>query len=266
MNWIADVWNIVEVRRITISILVVLAAFIIWHIVKKIAHSYKHKNDEGTGLASASSIHSVIYDTIKVAIFAVLILVILQVNGVNVTSLIAGLSVASAVVGLALQDFLKDIIMGIHVLMDDFFRLGDMVKFGDKEGTVISFNLRTTKLRELATGDIITLCNRNFDQIIKSSCEVYIRISLPYELPVGRSAQIMELICKEAGKGEYIEKCSFLGTTDYTSSGVDHLIRLDIEAAEHKLSTRRYALRAAREVLEKENLEIPYEQMDVHMK
>jgi hypothetical protein len=38
------------------------------------------------------------------------VLIILQINGVNVTSLMAGVGIISIVVGLALQDALKDII------------------------------------------------------------------------------------------------------------------------------------------------------------
>ncbi len=267
MEKLLDIWKTVEARQAIISIVIVLIILIIWKIIKKIIRVYnKKKSANLPDFSASSSIQSVIYDTIKVGIVAIIILVILQINGINVTSLLAGLGVASAVIGLALQDFFKDIIMGVHVLMDDFYKLGDMVQFGDDEGTVISFNLRTTKIRSLSDGDIITICNRNIDRIVKSSSEVYIRIPLPYDVPVGRSAELMEKICEAAGKCEHIEECRFLGTTEYSASAVQHLVRIDIESPEWKLATRRSVLLAAREVLEAENVSIPFDQLDVHMK
>ncbi len=127
-------WNIPVVRRTVISILAVVVAWLLYLLVRKI-HRKKNLKRAAAGdeRAQVTSVQAVIYDTIKVSIFAILILTILQVNGVNVTSLVAGLGVASAVIGLALQDFLKDIIMGVHIMMDDFYQIGDLVQIGEEE-------------------------------------------------------------------------------------------------------------------------------------
>lgn len=88
-----------------------------------------------------------LYDVIKYAILLGAALTVLQIYHINVTSLVAGLGLASAIVGLALQDVLKDSIMGVHLLSDYFFEVGDVVRYGDYEGVVISFYGKTPIIR-----------------------------------------------------------------------------------------------------------------------
>ena len=266
METILELWKNDIVRRIVISIAVVVIALIIWLIARHIRRSYAKKKGIDPSFNATTSMQAVIYDTIKVAIFGILILTILQINGVNVTSLVAGVGVVSAVIGLALQDFLKDIIMGVHVLMDKFYELGDLVQYMDEEGIVEDFNLRTTKIRSIMDGDLIVICNRNIDKIIRSGQEVYIRVPLPYELPVGRAHEIMADIAKKVSEKDEITAGTFLGTTEFNTSSISYLLKLEIEKPEAKLRTRRAALKVVQEVLEKEKIAIPFEQLDVRVK
>ena len=65
---------------------------------------------------------------IKYFIAAVSAIMILNIYGVDTTSIIAGLGVAGVVIGLAFQDALKDIISGINIIMDNYYVVGDLVK------------------------------------------------------------------------------------------------------------------------------------------
>ena len=266
METISELWKIAAVRQAVISILVVLITVIFWIIIRAISRSYQKKKSVDEKTRAASSLRSVIYDAIKVSVFVLLVLTILQINGINVTSLIAGVGVASAVVGLALQDFFKDIIMGVHILMDDFFFFLDLVKYGEEEGLVESFNLRTTKIRSIRTGDIITLCNRNISEIAKSSAEVYIHQPLPYELSVGKANELMERIAEKVKECEGITECTSLGSNSFDASSVDYLLKVVCEKPEIKLGCRRRALLVIKQTLEEERIDIPFEQLDVHMR
>ena len=266
METISELWKIAAVRQAVISILIILITVVFWLIYRCIRNSYLKKKNVDERTRAVSSIRSVIYDTIKVSIFFLLVLAILQINGVNVSSLIAGVGVASAVIGLALQDFLKDIIMGIHIMMDDFYQIGDLVKYGEEEGLVESFNLRTTKIRSIGTGDLITVCNRNISDISKSSADVYIHQPLPYDLSVGKANELMEGIANKIGECEDIAGCAFLGTSNFDASSVDYLLKVTCEKPEMKLGCRRRALQVIKETLETEKIDIPFEQLDVHMK
>jgi small-conductance mechanosensitive channel len=62
------------------------------------------------------------------------LLIILDINGVNISSLVAGLGVVGIIVGLALQDALKDIIMGKNIITGHFFQVGDVIKYKEITG------------------------------------------------------------------------------------------------------------------------------------
>ena len=264
METLVNLWNNESVKRIVISVGVVILVIVVWIAVRKITRAINGRRGE-EARKDASTIKLVIYDTIKVLIFFLLILVILQINGVNVTSLVAGLGVASAIVGLALQDFMKDIIMGVHILLDNFFQIGDLVQYMDEEGIVEEFNLRTTKIRSLADGDLVIICNRDINKLARTSPEIYVRVPLPYELPVGQAHEIMEEIAGAIEKEEEITVCSFLGTAELGAHSVAYLLKVVIEEPAAKLRTRRRALRVVQEVLLEKKIEIPYEQLDVHL-
>ena len=80
------------------------------------------------------------------AVYAVGALIILDMFGVNTTSLIALLGAAGLAVGLALKDTLQNIAAGFILLGLRPFRVGDTIQFGDTLGTVREVGLFTTEL------------------------------------------------------------------------------------------------------------------------
>lgn len=80
------------------------------------------------------------------ATYIVGLLVILDMFGVNTTSLIALLGAAGLAIGLALKDTLQNIAAGFILLGLRPFRIGDTIQFGDTLGTVRQVGLFTTEL------------------------------------------------------------------------------------------------------------------------
>ena len=83
---------------------------------------------------------------IGVAIIIVIVLIILQLLGINVSSMLAGVGIASVVIGFALQDAMKDVFRGLEIVADNYYDIGDFIKYGDNVGQALSINLRTTKI------------------------------------------------------------------------------------------------------------------------
>ena len=88
---------------------------------------------------------------IGAAIVIVVILIVLQLFGINVSSMLAGVGIASIIIGFALQDAMKDIFRGLEIVSDNYYDIGDVIKFGDNMGQVLSINLRTTKIQDMNT-------------------------------------------------------------------------------------------------------------------
>ncbi|GLK81737.1 mechanosensitive ion channel family protein [Methylopila turkensis] len=84
------------------------------------------------------------------ATLAVVLVAILQLVGIQATSLIAVLGAASLAVGLALQGTLSNMAAGVMLLLFRPFKVGDAIEVAGKAGTVRDLNLFFT---ELASGD-----------------------------------------------------------------------------------------------------------------
>jgi MscS family membrane protein len=72
---------------------------------------------------------------------------ILKVWQVNITPYLAGVGISGIVLGLALQDSLKNVFGGISMILDKNFQLGDTVKLESGDiGRIQEIGLRSTKL------------------------------------------------------------------------------------------------------------------------
>ncbi|MGC1711436.1 MAG: mechanosensitive ion channel domain-containing protein, partial [Methyloceanibacter sp.] len=80
------------------------------------------------------------------AVLVVTLCVILQVVGIQATSIVAILGVASLAIGLALQGILSNVAAGIMLLAFRPLRLGDSIEVAGKSGTVKNLNMFMTEL------------------------------------------------------------------------------------------------------------------------
>lgn len=88
-----------------------------------------------------------IRNSIQVVVIVVGVLFILQNNGVNVTSLIAGLGLGGLAFALAAQNTLANFFGSITLFLDRPFQVGDVISAGGIEGTVEEVGFRSTRVR-----------------------------------------------------------------------------------------------------------------------
>ncbi len=79
-------------------------------------------------------------------VIAVVIIAVLQLFGIETTSLIAVLGAASLAIGLALQGTLSNVAAGVMLLIMRPIRIGHFVDIGEASGTVKNVSLFTTEL------------------------------------------------------------------------------------------------------------------------
>ena len=93
-----------------------------------------------------------------VAGYAVILLDLMRRLGVNITGIFATSAVATAIIGLALQDMLSNIAGGVALEMERGIRAGDFIRCGDVSGWVQHVRLRHTAL-DTPDGDRVILPN-----------------------------------------------------------------------------------------------------------
>ena len=253
----------VNVSYLIVSAGLILAAVVLWFIFKRTFFRFFAKKAVESPTSIGESAVSVIYGLIKGILIVLVVLAVLQINGINVNSMLAGLGIASAIVGLAFQDLLRDVIMGIHIVSDDFFQVDDVIQYGNVEGQVISYNIRTTKLRDIDTGNIMTICNRNITEIKKRSNLVLLNVPLSYDEDYRRVHQVLSELSDQIRVQEHVLGCEYKGTQNFADSAIIYRINLYCKP-EDKWEVWRKAHALLQDALDAAGMKIPYQQLDVH--
>lgn len=208
-----------------------------------------------------------VQNIVKYIIILFLILAILTVYGVDVTSVLAGLGIVGVVVGLALQDFVKDIIAGISIIIENQYAIGDIISVDGFKGEVVFLGLKTTKIKSW-TGEIKILANRNINSIINYSMNpnlAIIDISASYEDDTNKVEEVLKKILEELNatlpllKG----KMEYLGIESLSDSSVIYRIVAPVQYNNLE-KCRRLLRKALKDAFDKENIKIPYPQIEVH--
>ena len=107
--------------------------------------------------SSASGIH-IVSVVGRAALWAVVVLVVLDNLGIDVTALIAGLGIGGIAIALAAQNILGDLFSSLSIVLDKPFEAGDFIIFGAEMGTIERIGIKTTRVRSL-TGEEIVVSN-----------------------------------------------------------------------------------------------------------
>lgn len=203
---------------------------------------------------------------VKYFIVAIALMMILEVYGIDTKSLVASLGVVSLVAGLALQDILKDIIVGFGIILEDQFSVGDSVTISDFTGTVTYLGLRTTRIRAY-TGEVKIIANRNITEVINHSMSennalVYVDVS--YDCNLEKVREILDSFCVEFSKENSLSKeAQCLGVDDLGESGIRFCISIPTPYAKKAAISRKFRAQVKEEFV-KEGITIPYPQVVVH--
>jgi len=246
------------------SVIIIIVAIILYNIMKGIADKTVTATMKIAKKDRKKQNSVIVFNSVMKYIFGMVVLILLlEVNGVNVSSLIASLGIVGIVVGLAIQDALKDLIAGKNIISDHFFETGDVIKYNGITGKVISLGLKTTKLQDLDTNDIVSITNRHIEQAEKVSDWLGISIPAPYEKSVEEVESIVPAIVEEIKSFEHVKDCKYIGIGEFTDSSVIYKLLITC-SPEYKLAIKRQALRTLKIAMDKAKISIPYTQIDIH--
>lgn len=96
-----------------------------------------------------------ILPAIKVVIWGLALVFLLDNLGVKISTVVAGLGIGGIAVALAAQTVLRDLFSYFSILFDRPFEVGDFLILGDFLGTVENIGIKTTRLRSLGGEQII---------------------------------------------------------------------------------------------------------------
>lgn len=249
-----------DYKTIYLSIIAIILGILVYFLFKNIFLKFMQKNIKGKKIDKRKLTYFKLLMSIVKYIFILLIIAfILSINGINVTSIIAGLGVISIIAGLALQDALKDIIMGLNIIFDNYFSVGDVLKIGGVEGKVLEIGLKVTKLKDINNDNIFVIANRNISEFLTLSGVFFIDIPLIHEEKLDNIEKVINIIVKEISKLENVSNCEYKGIKYFGDSAISYRLKVD-SFPEIKNQTSRDAKRIIKRILDSKNIEIPYTQ------
>ncbi len=109
----------------------------------------------------------------RVFLWSIVLLLILDNLGVDITSLVAGLGIGGIAIALALQNILGDLFASLSIVLDKPFVIGDFIVVDDLMGTIEHIGLKTTRIRSIS-GEQMIFSNND---LLKSRIRNYKRMS-----------------------------------------------------------------------------------------
>lgn len=149
-----------------------------------------------------AQLFGVLKKTLKIILAIIAILVTAQNLNINITSLLASLSIGGLALGLAAQETIANFIGAIAIFLDRPFHIGERVKWDSYDGVVERIGLRSTLVRNL-DGHLISVPNKTVAQstIVNVSrrpdIKTSINIGIIYETPLDKvtlATQILDEI------------------------------------------------------------------------
>ncbi len=266
MNFLENIWTFFAKKEVYGLILIVFISLIIYNIgrlvISKVITTGKNTYDA----KKRKTVVSIIESVYKYILFVIVIFLTLELYGIDAKSILAGLGIAGAVIGLALQDTMKDIIGGISIIMENYFVVGDFITINGFTGQVIEFGLKSSKIKNV-NGEVLVISNRSIDKIVNISqkkANLIINIPTAYEEKTAKVEKVLNEIVEKIKEYKYVlNDCSYLGISELGASEVVYTLKIEC-SQEHQWEVKRQILKLVKDTYEKEKIKIPYNQIEVH--
>lgn len=258
MKLIESLLSFIAKKEVYGLLIIIGVALIIYNILKTIIHNINERGKNDLEKKRRKTIVLLIQNIIKYIMMVIVIIFILELYGVNTKSLVAGLGIVGVVVGLALQDMLKDILMGITILGENYFVVGDYVTINSFTGKVIEFGLRTTKIKNIS-GEVLIISNRNVLSLVNLSMK---DTNLDIDIPTAYSEKtekvektIAKIIEQIINNTDADEESKYLGITDYKDNYLTYGIRIHCPK-DKQWEIKRETLKVIKNQYEKDDIKI----------
>ena len=217
------------------------------------------------------TINHFIKSAIKIVLYVLLVTVILTLLGVPTTSIITVIGTAGVSIGLALQNSLSNIAGGFLILIAKPFKVGNYISVSGVEGTVVSINILYTKLMTLDNKAIYIPNGNASNAVLVNVTEADLRrvdivFSISYDADyrkavgaIYKALKKIPQVLETDGHKPFVHMCA------HSASSIDIQVRAWCKTADY-WDVYFDMIEHIRMQFIEEDIEIPYQQIDVHMK
>ncbi len=205
------------------AILVFIVCRIAMNLLTKVIESLFDKIKLDAGIKGFAR------SVVKIALWAITIIIVAETLGINTASLVAVLSVASLALSLSVQNILTDVFSGVTILMSRPFEVGQFVEIAGVSGTVTAISIMRTTL-ETPDHKEILIPNSEITaaKVINYSSEPLRRVDLyfsaSYDAP---TALVKQALYEAMAADERIltDPAPFVGLNAYNPNDIQYVTR-----------------------------------------
>ena len=167
----------------------------------------------------------------------------------------------------ALQDLAKDIIAGMGIILENQYAMGDTISINGFKGEVVFLGLKTTRIKSWE-GEVKILANRNITEVINysiSSSLAIVDVGVNYNEDLDKVEEVLNTLASDLTKKlpKLKGEVEVLGIDKFSDSALIYRLIVPTVSMEHYGVARQIR----KEIIlcfEKNNINIPYNQIEVH--
>ena len=244
-------------------ILLIILGLILMKIIMKITRKTLVKSN------ADPVVYTFVLNAVKVICLIVLVTMCLGALGIPMSTVVAVLGAAGAAIALALKDSLANVAGGVMIIVTQPFSKDDHIDLGDVSGKVEKIDLFRTTLKTF-DNKTITIPNGliNTSVLINHSKEDLRRVDctfgIGYSNDIGEAKAILKNVC-DANPAIFQEPLPLIGVANHG----DNSVMLDVKVwceTDAYWDVKYYLEENVKLAFDEHGIEIPYPQVDVHLK
>ena len=182
------------------------------------------------------NLHSIVRSILKILFWFVLIMIVAGSMGINVSSLLAILSIAGVAVSLSIQDILSNFFSGVVLLGSKPFRIGDFVTIAGQTGTVVETGITHTKLHTLDNQLILVPNSAVASNVITNvTAEPTRRVDFVFSASYDSDPEAVKTALRQAADIDLVlnDQPVFVELSKYGESVVEYTVRVWVKTADY---------------------------------
>ena len=214
------------IPKIVFTIVVFAVAILTVYLLEKLIRGFvRRANIRRIKPEQFITITHLFINLTKITIYFFATVIVLNKFGINTSAIVASAGILGLAVGFGAQEFVKNVISGLFIIMEGMYYIGDVIEINGTVGTCEKINLHNTYIRDFSgklyiipNGDIRKIVNMN-----RGYLRVIVNVGIGYDDDVDRAMNIMNDIMKkyaEEIKGKFFDELSVQGVTELGDSAV----------------------------------------------
>ena len=256
-------------------VLILFAASLINRTIRKliektIKKAIKYKDKEAE-IKRENTLIKIFSGGFKIILWLIVTMMVLDELGINIGPILAGAGILGVALGFGAQWMIKDFLAGLFIILENQYRIGDVVCLDDICGGVEDITLRKTILRDL-DGKIHHIPNGSFSRasnLTGDYSRAHMNVSVAYKEDLDEVMALINKVGKEMAKvspwKEYILKpiqVAGPGPDKFGDSGIEIKVLGETKPLK-QWDTLKEFRRRLKIAFDKEGIEIPFPQMSV---